>query len=49
MFILGVTLWFMYGLALDAWPVVIANGITLLLASSILGMKWFFERAEPRS
>lgn len=49
MFILGVTLWFMYGLALDAWPVVIANGITLLLASSILGMKWFFERAEPHS
>ncbi len=49
MFILGVTLWFMYGLALEAWPVVIANGITLLLASSILGMKWFFERAELHS
>ncbi len=46
MFILGVALWLAYGLALDSLPVVIANGITLLLASSVLGMKWYFERAK---
>jgi MtN3 and saliva related transmembrane protein len=46
MFILGVALWLFYGLALDSWPMVIANGITLLLASSVLGMKWYFERAS---
>jgi MtN3 and saliva related transmembrane protein len=46
MFILGVALWLFYGLALASWPMVIANGITLLLASSVLGMKWYFERAS---
>ena len=45
MFIVGVALWLMYGMALDSWPVVIANSITLLLASAILGMKLYFERA----
>ncbi len=46
MFILGVTLWLLYGLALGSWPVVIANGVTLALASSVLGMKWYFERSR---
>ena len=48
MFIAGVAMWLLYGLALDSWPVVIANGVTLLLASAILGMKLFFEHA-PRA
>ena len=47
MFIFGVALWLLYGLALDSWPVVVANGLTLALASSVLGMKLYFERA-PR-
>ena len=46
MFILGVTLWLFYGLALGSWPVVVANGVTLALASSVLGMKWYFERSQ---
>lgn len=46
MFIIGVALWFGYGLALRSWPIVIANGLTLLLATSVLGMKWYFERAR---
>ncbi|WP_426105812.1 SemiSWEET transporter [Massilia sp. TSP1-1-2] len=45
MFIAGIALWFLYGLALRSWPMVIANGITLLLASCVLGMKLYFERA----
>lgn len=44
MFIFGVALWLCYGLALDSWPVVMANGVTLVLATSVLGMKWYFER-----
>ncbi len=48
MFIVGVALWFGYGLALRAWPVVIANGLTLLLAAGVLGMKWYFERASAQ-
>lgn len=38
-FTLGVALWLAYGLLLGAWPVVIANVITLALASTILVMK----------
>jgi len=38
-FTLGVAMWLVYGLMLGAWPVVIANVITLVLASTILVMK----------
>ncbi len=39
-FTLGIVLWLLYGLALQAWPVVIANVVTLGLASGILWMRW---------
>ena len=35
----GVALWLVYGLMLQAWPVVAANAVTLALASMILLMK----------
>jgi len=38
-FTLGVACWLVYGLLLQAWPVVAANLVTLLLASAILAMK----------
>lgn len=38
----GVSLWLAYGVVLQAWPIVIANAITLVLASAILGMKLRF-------
>jgi MtN3 and saliva related transmembrane protein len=38
-FTLGVGLWLVYGLLLDAWPIVIANAITVSLATCILVMK----------
>jgi MtN3 and saliva related transmembrane protein len=38
-FTIGVACWLVYGLLLGAWPVVIANSITLALASAILFMK----------
>jgi MtN3 and saliva related transmembrane protein len=41
-FTTGVALWLVYGLLIDAWPVIIANGITLALAFFILGMKLRF-------
>lgn len=46
MFIAGVAMWLMYGLALDSLPVVLANGITLLLATAVLSMKLYFERTR---
>ena len=38
-FTLGVFLWLVYGLLVGAWPVVLANAITLALAATILVMK----------
>lgn len=38
-FTLGVALWLLYGILLQAWPIVIANTITTALASFILSMK----------
>lgn len=38
-FTAGVACWLVYGLLLGAWPIVIANAITLSLAASILFMK----------
>ncbi|MDO8776560.1 MAG: SemiSWEET transporter [Burkholderiaceae bacterium] len=38
-FTLGITLWLVYGLLINAWPIVIANVITLALAGMILVMK----------
>lgn len=38
-FCLGVLLWLVYGLLVQQWPVVVANAVTLLLASSILYLK----------
>ena len=38
-FTAGVALWLVYGFLLGAWPIIIANVITLSLALSILLMK----------
>jgi MtN3 and saliva related transmembrane protein len=35
----GLFLWLLYGLSLNAWPVVAANTVTLMLAFAILAMK----------
>lgn len=42
LFTLGVALWLAYGILLDAWPIIVANGITLLLAGTVLVMKLRF-------
>lgn len=44
-FTVGVALWLVYGVLLSAWPIVIANVITLALALAILGMKLLYGQA----
>jgi MtN3 and saliva related transmembrane protein len=44
LFSLGVALWLAYGVLVQAWPVIVANAITLVLALFLLGMKLRFER-----
>ena len=46
-FVAGSVLWLSYGLLLDAWPVVIANGVTLALTLAILAMKLRFHLPKP--
>ena len=41
-FTLGVALWLLYGVLLQSWPLMVANSITLVLATAILGMKLRF-------
>ncbi len=41
-FTVGVALWLVYGWLLGAWPIVIANIVTLVLAIAILAMKLRF-------
>lgn len=38
-FTAGVSLWLVYGILLGELPIIIANAITVALASTILGMK----------
>lgn len=38
-FVIGIALWFAYGLLLGKGPIIAANAVTLALASFILGMK----------
>lgn len=42
LFTIGVALWLLYGWLLNLWPVVLANGITLVLSALILLAKWRF-------
>ena len=48
-FTFGVGLWLVYGLMTHAWPVIIANALTLLLALSILGLKLASLKKAPRT
>jgi len=39
MFSAGVALWLVYGVLIGAWPIILANGVTLVLASTVLRHK----------
>lgn len=42
LFTTGVALWLVYGIQLEAWPIIVANTITLLLAGIVLTLKLRF-------
>ena len=42
LFTAGVGLWLTYGILLAAWPVILANAVTLLLASVLLVCKFVY-------
>lgn len=44
LFSLGVALWLAYGVLIASWPVIVANGVTLLLTGAVVAMKLKFSR-----
>jgi MtN3 and saliva related transmembrane protein len=47
-FTLGVALWLVYGVREGAWPIVVANALTLALAATILVTKLVVDRQARR-
>lgn len=48
LFTAGVALWLAYGLLTGAWPVILANAVTLVLAALILATAWRCRRAAQQ-
>ena len=48
-FTLGIALWLAYGIRIGAWPLIVANAVTLVLAGAVLVMKIRIERQRRRS
>ena len=44
-FTVGVLCWIVYGLLMGAWPIMVANCITMVLALAILAMKLRYHQA----
>lgn len=38
-FTVGIGFWFVYGIALESWPMILSNAITFVLSATILGLK----------
>ncbi len=45
----GLALWFVYGVILVNWPMILSNGITMSLCFILMGMKARFAAAKARS
>ena len=43
-FTLGIALWLVYGIRIGAWPLIVANTVTLVLAGAVLAMKVRIDR-----
>ena len=44
----GILLWLVYGLVRDDLPIIVANGITLVLSVAILVLKVHYDRAAAQ-
>lgn len=42
MLVSGIILWLIYGLIKKDWPLILANGVTLFFAGSVLLLKLFY-------
>ncbi len=44
----GFVLWISYGMAIGRWPIMVSNGVCLLISAAILVLKLHFDRAKGR-
>lgn len=42
-------LWVVYGVLSQAWPIIVANAVALVMASGVLMMKWRFRDGDAAS
>ncbi len=42
----GLVLWLIYGVITNAWPIIMANAITLALSMGILALKMRYDRRD---
>ena len=47
-FTTGVVLWLLYGLRLEAAPIIIANIVTLVLNVTLIVLKWRYDSLQRR-
>ncbi len=45
-FLAGITLWLIYGIMINEWPIILANGVTMVLNVMLLGMKLTYRNKE---
>ncbi len=48
-FVAGLMLWFIYGVLIVSWPVIVANSVTIALVLTILGLKISEHRGLARA
>jgi len=48
-FAVGTFVWFLYGLLIGSWPVIVANAVTFGLAPSMVTLKLTYDRAARRA
>lgn len=46
LFTTGVALWFIYSIAIQSWPVIVANAITFVFAALVLILKFMHIRKK---
>ena len=46
---IGLSLWFLYGVAIHRYPVIIVNGLTLILTSSMVVLKLKYDAARRQT
>lgn len=46
LFLFGIVLWFIYGVELDAMPIILANGITGVMILALIIMKYTYSKPK---